>query len=172
MPIRNPFARRTGTATAHDENLHPERENPHLGFERVDTVGSKASSALSIRSTRSHDTGEYKMSARSPVISHDGLGRQSLDSARFRRLPRAAIDRKFEREPPTAEEGFEDVGLDDYKQQPRKRGFFSKLTESQDSNGQPTVSRFLMPGRKRGQSGQGSELGTMDFPKVSDETRN
>ncbi|EFZ00475.1 hypothetical protein MAA_04252 [Metarhizium robertsii ARSEF 23] len=218
MPIRNPFARRTGTAAAHDENLHPERQDPYLGFERVDTVGSKASSALSIRSTRSHDTGEYKMSedkgqwprkylssrastetgsslgdiehfpisresfdsyrrsfditARSPVISHDGLGRQSLDSARFRRLPRSAIDRQFEREPPTAEEGFEDVGLDDYKQQPRKRGFFSKLTESQDSNGQPTVSRFLMPGRKRGQSGQGSELGTMDFPKLSDETRN
>ncbi|KFG87576.1 hypothetical protein MANI_025389 [Metarhizium anisopliae] len=232
MPIRNPFARRTGTAAAHDENLHPERQDPYLGFERVDTVGSKASPALSIRSTRSHDTGEYKMSvvndsgvylppsptedkgqwprkylssrasmetgsslgdiehfpisresfdsyrrsfditARSPVISHDGLGRQSLDSARFRRLPRSAIDRQFEREPPTAEEGFEDVGLDDYKQQPRKRGFFSKLTESQDSNGQPTVSRFLMPGRKRGQSGQGSELGTMDFPKLSDETRN
>ncbi|TWU77079.1 hypothetical protein ED733_008069 [Metarhizium rileyi] len=218
MPIRNPFARRTGAVAGHDENLHPELENPHPGFERVHTVGSRTSSALSIRSNKSHDVGEYKMSedkgqwprkylssrastetgssfgdiehfsisresfdsyrrsfditARSPVISHDGLGRQSLDSARFRRLPRSAIDRHFEREPPTAEEGFEDVGLDDHKQQPRKRGFFAKLTESQDSNGQPTVSRFLMPGRKRGQSGQGSELGTMDYPKMSDETRN
>jgi hypothetical protein len=61
MPIRNPFARRTGGAT-HDENLHPERENPHPGFERVDTVGSKASSGLSIRSNKSYDNGEYKMS--------------------------------------------------------------------------------------------------------------
>ncbi|KHO00083.1 uncharacterized protein MAM_02006 [Metarhizium album ARSEF 1941] len=251
MPIRNPFARRTATATAHDESLYPEQDASHPGFERVDTIGSKASSALSIRSNRSHDTGEYKMSAayifryvpalsvrrvllhrdiklirtnqpsptqdkgqwprkylssrastetgsslgdiehfpisresfdsyrrsfditaRSPVISHDGLGRQSLDSARFRRLPRSAIDRKFECEPPTAEEGFEDVGLDDHKQQPRKRGFFAKLTESQDANGQPTVPRFLIPGRKRGQSGQGSELGTMNYPRTSDEARN
>ncbi|OAQ72353.2 hypothetical protein VFPPC_12759 [Pochonia chlamydosporia 170] len=232
MPIRNPFARRTGGGLAQDESIQPEREVSHPGFERVDTVGSKASSALSIRSNKSHDTGEYKMSvvndsgvylppsptedkaqwprkylssrastetgssvgdiehfpisresfdsyrrsfditAKSPIISHDGLGRQSLDSARFRRLPRSAIDRKFEREPPTAEEGFEDVGLDDHKQQPRKRGFFAKLTDSQDSSGQATVSRFLMPGRKRGQSGQGSELGTMDVPKASEESRN
>ncbi|KAK2589967.1 hypothetical protein QQS21_012358 [Conoideocrella luteorostrata] len=224
MPIRNPFTRRPGAA-AQDDRLRPEPENCHPGFERVDTVGSKASSALSIRSTKSHDTGEYKMSvvndsgvylppspseekgqwprkylssrestetgssmgdiehfsisresfdsyrrsfditARSPIISHDSFGRQSLDSARFPRLPRSAIDRKFERQPPTAEEGFEDVGLDDQKQQPRKRGFFSKLTESQDSPGQPTVSRFLMPGRKRGHSGQGAELNPMSQPR-------
>lgn len=37
------------------------------GFERVDTVGSKASSAFSIRSSRrSQDTGEYKMSGTVP----------------------------------------------------------------------------------------------------------
>jgi hypothetical protein len=63
MPIRNPFTRRPGTATAaNDENLHPNGNSPP-GFERVDTVGSKASSAaLSIRSSKSQDNGEYKMS--------------------------------------------------------------------------------------------------------------
>lgn len=63
MPIRNPFARRPGSiAVVHDENLRPDEDVSHPGFERVDTVGSKASSALSIRSAKSQDTGEYKMS--------------------------------------------------------------------------------------------------------------
>ena len=65
MPIRNPFARRPGAALAHDENLRPDQDARHTqtpGFERVDTVGSKASSVLSTRSAKSHDTGEYKMS--------------------------------------------------------------------------------------------------------------
>ncbi|KAH7328960.1 hypothetical protein B0I35DRAFT_345656 [Stachybotrys elegans] len=231
MPIRNPFTRRPGAPVANDENLRPDADGPP-GFERVDTVGSKASSVLTIRSSRSQDNGEYKMSvvndsgvylppspteesaqwprkllsrtstdtrsslgdiepfsisresfdsyrrsfdisARSPVLSQDPNARQSLDSPRFSRMPRASMDRKFERQPPTAEENFEDVGLDDQKQthnQHRKRGFFSKFSDGQekDSNSQP-VSRFLMPGRKRGQSGQGAELGSIEHlqqPKV------
>lgn len=101
--------------------------------------------------------------------------RQSLDSARLPRLPRSAVERSFH-QPPTAEERFEDVGLDDHKQsqaQPQKRSFFSKFSESRekDASTQPTVSRFLMHGRKRAQSGQGSELGSMDNanapPKVT-----
>lgn len=76
----------------------------------------------------------------------------------------------MERQPPTAEEGFEDVGLDDQKQQPRKRGFFSKFSDQQGRERTPSpqpaaMSRFL-PGRKRGQSGQGSELGAIEHPKV------
>ena len=59
MPIRNPFTRR-GAANP-DDGLRPEQRDAP-GFERVDTVGSKASSVLSIRSARSQDTGEYKMS--------------------------------------------------------------------------------------------------------------
>lgn len=103
--------------------------------------------------------------------SHDPRGRQSLDSARFYRHARTGFERKFERQPPTAEENFEDVGLEDQKQ-PRKRGFFSKLTESQDPSGQPTMSRFLMPSRKRGQSGQGAELGNMERIRATDEAHN
>jgi hypothetical protein len=125
------------------------------------------------------------ISARSPVIGHDIPTRQSLDSARFPRLPRSAIDRKtVGREPPTAEEaGFEDVGLDDAKAHPnRRRGFFSKLTEhdkegnSGNANANANtsapsaggVSRFLIPGRKRGQStGQGAELGSIERPTTA-----
>lgn len=71
MPIRNPFARRPGAAVIQDENVRPGSaagsnhvDPAHPGFERVDTVGSKASSALSIRSSKSQDTGAYKMSGR------------------------------------------------------------------------------------------------------------
>lgn len=78
MPIRNPFARRPGViVTAHDENSRPGSAAGSVkesvlspGFERVDTVGSKASSAFSIRSSRrSQDTGEYKMSGTVPSKS-------------------------------------------------------------------------------------------------------
>ncbi|KAK0751691.1 hypothetical protein B0T18DRAFT_403179 [Schizothecium vesticola] len=71
MPIRNPFARRHAA--------EPETSRPgsaagsvigtHPGFERVDTVGSKASSALSIRSNRSQDAEAYKMS----VVNDSGI---------------------------------------------------------------------------------------------------
>ncbi|KEY72564.1 hypothetical protein S7711_05634 [Stachybotrys chartarum IBT 7711] len=241
MPIRNPFARRPGAAVVSDENMRPEVAD-HPTFERVDTVGSKASSVLTIRSTRSQDNGEYKMSdgtepsadtipavvvndsgvylppspseekgqwprnflssrtstegrnspgdiehfpisresfdsyrrsfditARSQIFNQDATTRQSLDSARFPRMPRASVDRRMDRSPPTPEEeNFEDVGLDDQKNQAqsqplpqRKRGFFSKFSDAneKESNGQP-MSRFL--GRKRGQSGQGAELGNID----------
>lgn len=98
--------------------------------------------------------------------------RQSLDSSRLQRAPRSAPGRGIGRQPPTPEESFEDIGLDDNKQQqPRKRGFFSKFGEAADSTGQQGVSRFLMHGRKRGQSGQGSELGQIELPQASNEVR-
>ncbi|KAJ4016774.1 hypothetical protein NW752_003905 [Fusarium irregulare] len=122
----------------------------------------------------------FDISARSPMPNSDFPARQSLDSARLPRLPRSAVERSFE-QPPTAEEGFEDVGLDDQKYQqqqqpapqaqPQKRGFFSKFSDSRDkdTSSNPSVSRFLMHGRKRAQSGQGSELTPMDNgpPKVT-----
>ncbi|KAK0718789.1 hypothetical protein B0T21DRAFT_414825 [Apiosordaria backusii] len=317
MPIRNPFARRPGViVTAHDENSRPgsaagsQKDGVSPGFERVDTVGSKASSAFSIRSRRSQDTGEYKMSgtvpsalrrqqpapppqnraegSASPRPSHcdfssspstkkadfafavtvvndsgiylppspiekeatwprrylsrtssdrssrDGGGdiehfpisresfdsyrrsfdisarsyitdpapRQSLDSsARFPRMmhTRSSL---LSREPPTPEEGFEEVGLGDdskttagqqqqqqqQEQQtgqvpalPRKKGFFAKFGSEHHENGDggsgvsgggaaatttTTSTWSFLPGagRKRGQSGQGAELGAMPFP--------
>lgn len=256
MPIRNPFARRPGAPAQTDENARPAEETPsHPGFERVDTVGSKTSSALSIASSRrSNDNGEYKMSvvndsgvylppspvekgepswpkkylsrnseenrgclsadrehftisresfdsyrrsfdisARSPVAaSHDTPPtRQSLDSARFPRPRMSMNERRLE--PPTAEDPFEDVGLDDERhkaalqqQHPKRKGFFSKFgsaadhssdaAASQSSGGggggtsyyspsAPMVSRFL-PGRKRAQSSS-QELSPMERPATA-----
>lgn len=75
-------------------------------------------------------------------------------------------ERRFERQPPTAEEGFEDVGLNDEQlKQTKKKGFFSKFGENSESNTQTTgVSRFHFTGRKRGQSGVGEELGNIPRP--------
>lgn len=85
-----------------------------------------------------------------------------MDSARLPRLPRSAVhERRFERQPPTAEEGFEDVGLNDEqkaKEAPKKKSFF-KFGDSDDG-----ASRFHVMGRKRGQSGQDAELGSIDRP--------
>jgi len=108
----------------------------------------------------------FDVSARSPVIAYEN-GRQSLDSARMPRLPRSALnERRFERQPPTAEEGFEDVGLNDEKEkQIKKKSFFSRLGEGGDEGKQgATPSRFHIPGRKRGQSGVGEELGSIQRP--------
>ncbi|KAI2635202.1 hypothetical protein GGS21DRAFT_517529 [Xylaria nigripes] len=241
MPLlRNPFAKRPfltlGGDVANDENVRPVshglRES-YGGFEKVDTVGSKASSAWSIRSGKSRDNGDYKMSvvndsgiylppspveekglwprrpapartsmdtrssigdiehfsisresfdsyrrsfdicAKSPVIVQDPP-RQSLDSVLLNRIPRSSVrNRNFEKELPTAEEDFEDVGLnDDQKlngQQSKRKSFFAKFSETQDYNTHGLgegLSRFI-PGRKRAQSGQGAELSAVERPKSS-----
>ncbi|KAL1883177.1 hypothetical protein Daus18300_000235 [Diaporthe australafricana] len=137
----------------------------------------------------------FDVSARSPVPVNDPFpSRRSMDSARYprTRMPR---QRLFEREPPTSEEGegfgegFEEVGLnDDYKVQPqqaptqpaKKRGFFAKFSDHNNQENphspvaspSPTTSRFsLLPGRKRGQSGQGAELGQVDRPRTANQDR-
>lgn len=86
------------------------------------------------------------------------------------RLPRSAVnERRFEREPPTAEEGFEDVVLNDEQNKPKRKGFFSKFGEQAEAGASApaTLSKFHITGRKRGQSGQGAELGTIDRPGTS-----
>jgi len=229
MPIRNPFSKRPDVQTGLQplqEGIRPLSQNgTRPTFEKVDTMGSKSSSAMSITSTKSHEPVEYKMSvvndsgvylppsppekksfwprrsnpsgtsndsvngeseiehfsisresfdsyrrsfdisARSPILQND-IGRQSLDSARLPRLPRSAMnERRFERQPPTAEEGFEDVGLNDEAKQPKRKGFFSKFGENTDpASPSPTGSRFHLGGRKRGQSGVGEELGNIPRP--------
>ncbi|KAI1826483.1 hypothetical protein F4861DRAFT_85016 [Xylaria intraflava] len=239
MPIRNPFAKRPFLSTgdvANGENADPithALRDSHGGFEQVDTVGLRSSSAWSIRSTKSRDNGDYKMSvvndsgvylppspieekglwprrpatsrtsmdtrssigdiehfsisresfdsyrrsfdicAKSPVIVHDPP-RQSFDSAMLTRNPRSSVrNHSFESELPTAEEDFEDVGLnDDQKQghqQPKKKSFFAKFSEPQESSVHTHgegLARFI-PGRKRAQSGQGAELGAVERPKSS-----
>lgn len=64
MPIRNPFTRRQADdgALRPSLNVEPGHQKTTPGFERIDTVGSKASSSISISSRQSQDKGEYKMS--------------------------------------------------------------------------------------------------------------
>lgn len=64
------------------------------------------------------------------------------------------------------EEVFEDVGLND-EAKPKKKGIFARFGDSSDSpsSGKSTPFGFHMPGRKRGQSGGGSEMGSMPKPE-------
>jgi len=67
------------------------------------------------------------------------------------------------------EDQFEDVGLNDEVSKPKKRSFFPRFGESSEAASAPAestkpnsgyyVSHLL--GRKRGQSGQGAELGNV-----------
>ena len=89
--------------------------------------------------------------------------------------PRSAINGSgtFEPSKTSDDEGFEEVGLnDEAKQPPKKRGIFARFGDSSENqatgeSGRPNSShgRFHLPGRKRGQSGQGAELGNIDRPK-------
>lgn len=81
---------------------------------------------------------------------------------------------QFERPQPTEEEWFEEVGLnDEIKPPPKRKSIFARFGDSSDSagggdNSRPSSSHrgFHLPGRKRGQSGQGAELGQIDRPPV------
>jgi len=114
----------------------------------------------------------FDISGRSPVLGADSFpSRTSLDSRAAPRLPRSAVNgNTFQRPTTTEEEGFEDVGLND-EVKPKKRGFLSRFGDSgTDASGSsldpvaPTHHGFHLPGRKRGQSGKGAELGNIERP--------
>ncbi|KAL8794475.1 MAG: hypothetical protein Q9195_002948 [Heterodermia aff. obscurata] len=118
----------------------------------------------------------FDISARSPIQypQDSTTPRQSLES-RMSHQPRSAINGSgaFEHSKTSDDEGFEDVGLnDETKLPPKKRGIFARFGDSSENqaageSGRPNSShgRFHLPGRKRGQSGQGAELGNIDRPK-------
>ena len=98
--------------------------------------------------------------------------RKSLDSRATPRLPRSVMNGStFEKPDTTREEGFEDVGLnDEVKQQPKKKSFLSRFGETASENSSTDVKEgshhgFHLPGRKRGQSGKGAELGSIPRPE-------
>ena len=130
------------------------------------------------------------ISARSPITDnvHETYPRQSLDARRSmdtrrsfdarrsRATPRTSMQqgRLSESHDQVPEEGFEDVGLNDEpKPQPKKRGIFSRFGDNNHANDKsderPTSSHhFSLTGRKRAESGAGSELKPM--PKPATET--
>lgn len=74
----------------------------------------------------------------------------------------------FDKPATVRDEDFEDVKLIDdvAKPQPKKKSFLSRFGET---NNEPNVNgekshHFHLPGRKRGQSGSGAELGEVKRP--------
>ncbi|OCL13531.1 hypothetical protein AOQ84DRAFT_104870 [Glonium stellatum] len=117
----------------------------------------------------------FDISARSPIPDVDCRPRQSLDSRRAR-LPRSSLnERRIDTPDATAEEGFEEVGLNDEVKPVKKRGLFARFGDNSDTpannnaENRPSSSHhtFHFTGRKRGQSGQGAELRNMPRPNSS-----
>ncbi|ORY09063.1 hypothetical protein BCR34DRAFT_382840 [Clohesyomyces aquaticus] len=127
----------------------------------------------------------FDISARSPIpdcLDHPRQSldarrsmdtRRSLDARRSRAPPRSSFqERRTERTEETAEEGFEDVGLNDEPKPVKKRGIFARFGDNSSSSTdaaqeeRPTSSHhhFVFTGRRRAQSGQGSELKPMGTP--------
>ena len=77
-------------------------------------------------------------------------------------------ERRIESRDDVTEEGFEDVGLNDEPKPVKKRGLFARFGDSNSTDAaqeeRPTSGHhhFNFTGRKRAQSGQGSELKSMD----------
>ncbi|CAI7588328.1 unnamed protein product [Penicillium glandicola] len=122
----------------------------------------------------------FDISARSPIIHPDaGPSRTSLDSRFSRLTPSGTHSNSFTKSDTMEEEVFEEVGLND-EAKPKKKGFLSRFGDS-TNDAQPSGPRsstssfnFHIPGRKRAQSGVGSELGsvkvTTSAPAPTDET--
>ncbi|KAL8839087.1 MAG: hypothetical protein Q9170_001869 [Blastenia crenularia] len=186
-PFRNPFGRKpplvNGATAPQDENTPPSNLNGDAASQRPGYASSRASSSLSIK--RREEPSEYKLSAcpfkqqlmtafqdisaRSPIPQQSTTPRQSLDS-RMGSCTRSSI-KDMERPQPTSEEAFEDVGLDDEAKQqpPKKKSIFARFgdnaeTTTSGEGSRPSSSHrgFHLPGRKRGQSGQGAELGNIN----------
>jgi hypothetical protein len=111
------------------------------------------------------------VTGRSPIIHADSYtSRTSLDSRQVR-LGRPAVNgNTFDKPEKTAVEdpAFEEVGLSDDPAKPKKRSFLSRFGDSTNNNNETSPQEgkshhfHLLSGRKRGQSGTGSELGNMD----------
>ena len=128
------------------------------------------------------------ISARSPIPEClDTRARQSLDARRSLDT-RRSLDVRRSRAPPRSslqerrpgsqdgnvpEEGFEEVGLNDESRPlpPKKRSIFSRFGDSNDGEAAKEEKpaghhHFSFTGRKRAQSGQGSELKSMSKPST------
>ncbi|KAN0067691.1 hypothetical protein V8E54_014256 [Elaphomyces granulatus] len=114
----------------------------------------------------------FDISARSPVSQIDQLpSRTSLDSHFSPMTSRSTINESaFEQPQGMDEKRFEDVGLGDDDVKPKKKSIFARFGDTSSENptsstgSRPSSSHlgFRIPGRKRGHSGQGSELGSIN----------
>lgn len=86
----------------------------------------------------------------------------------------------FDRPEPIEDDNFDDVKLNDESNrttQPKKKSFLSRFSESNNDaasdskDGKDGKHHFHFPGRKRGQSGSGSELGEVKRPDSRGQTK-
>jgi len=99
--------------------------------------------------------------------------RRSLDVRRSRATPRSSMQQHRDSTDQVPEEGFEDVGLNDEPKPPpqKKRGLFARFgdnnSDDKKQEERPTSSHhFSLTGRKRAESGAGSELKPMPRPST------
>ncbi|KAK4547486.1 hypothetical protein LTR36_001143 [Oleoguttula mirabilis] len=177
-------SRSTTSSSHHRTLLTDPNNNEQFNISRESFDSYRRSFDISARSPM---VGAYDSVGRPPRASLDSRSAYGgADSSQ--RLPRASLDsRTFQPPPPrssnsftrpsqvpaqTKEEretdNFEDVDIADKPAppQPKKRGLFSRITmDSGDHSERPTSSdgnrSWHHLGRKRGQSGTGSELGSM-----------
>jgi len=119
----------------------------------------------------------FDVSGRSPILQSDSFNsRSSLDSRPASRFPTRSTLNGSTFEKPTAEEpAFEEVKLneDSNKQQEhKKKSFLSRFGDSNSETVAPVAGKeegkhhfHFLPGRRRGQSGTGSELGDIPRPQ-------
>ncbi|KAI9041615.1 uncharacterized protein KD926_006689 [Aspergillus affinis] len=175
VPFRNFLAKRSAAPNGGETDSDTNLNNGHLSAENT------SSTAVNTRKS-SDEPPEYKLSgmfstmrtdisARSPVSYSDAMpSRTSLDSRFSRMTSPSRAHSGFDRKPESMEEEFEDVGLEDEEAKPKKKGIFSRLgdltgdSQTSSSNSKSSHLGFHIPGRKRGQSNVGSELGSMKTP--------
>ncbi|RMZ75687.1 hypothetical protein DV738_g5322, partial [Chaetothyriales sp. CBS 135597] len=105
----------------------------------------------------------FDISGRSPILYADSYtSRTSLDSRSFYLSRSALSGGTFRKAGENRDDGFEEP--------PKKKGFLSRFGDvsTHDSSGTEQKSLgFHIPGRRRGQSGSGQELGDVQRPESS-----
>ncbi|EHA17895.1 hypothetical protein ASPNIDRAFT_176564 [Aspergillus niger ATCC 1015] len=153
-PFRN-FLSRKSTAPNGGEVSAAPNDNSASQVS-LDTHGS---SPLSFRKSSENEPPEYKLS-----VSHITSTPSTLYS-NLSKQPEAM-----------EEEQYEEVALDDEEVKPKRKSIFSRFgdfTNDSSQNSSTTKSStlgFHIPGRKRGPSNVGSELGTFKAPPANAES--
>ncbi|KAF2120446.1 hypothetical protein BDV96DRAFT_609683 [Lophiotrema nucula] len=155
----------TSTASSNHRSLLSENEPFNISRESFDSY--RRSFDISARSPIPECLDQFPRQSLDARRSMDT--RRSLDVRRSRAPPRSSLhERRAEQniDGSTAEEGFEDVGLNDEPKPAKKRGLFARFGEDKTAEGEerPPSSHhhFGFTGRKRAQSnGQGAEMKSM-----------
>ncbi|KAF2735480.1 hypothetical protein EJ04DRAFT_563344 [Polyplosphaeria fusca] len=164
----------TSTTSSNHRSLLSETEPFNISRESFDSY--RRSFDISARSPVPECLDQFPRQSLDARRSMDT--RRSLDVRRSRAPPRSSLqqERRSEQLPrdASAEEGFEDVGLNDEPKPQKKRGLFARFgddNKTADGEERPSSGHlhFGFTGRKRAQSGsQGSEMKSIPKPMAAD----